>query len=1701
MRGSKPEPPSIVELSSDDLVEVEDNRASIIAAAATAQNIAMLTGTHGVISPPLLRPRARLPLPSEIHPGALPDPDDAERGRLRAFVAARSGDSVGELRARLELARAEIDRGHIASARKEAEAAARACEHAPAAHAMLRALLLGRDESDEQLVHVSQLAAHAARESTRADWLCERARLLEAKAGVTDESVAAWNEALTLVPDHPGAIYGAEVALDATGRYAELVEMLGRLAELTNESEVAAWLHVERALLLDRRLDDTPGARAAYLRALDLSPGIGPVRAAFVDHAVRHRDDAQLAGLLESEASLEAENARAARLELDAALAHLRAGTDRLRIIKVLERAHGRAPTARLVDLRVAEELARLYDEDGRHSEALRARKAALKWLDDPREELALLRAIAISAERAGEIDDAVLALERARVVDSEDATLLTDLDRLLTSAQRHEARTVLWMREAARVDEPVKKARALLTSAAAAHAAGREADAAKQREAAWLTAPTAPGVYDALAERLAPVAPAQAVHDRISLYEQAVRATKDPDRKIHLLEKLAWLRDDVAGDAAAAVRTYEDVLAIEPARLSAIIGLASTATRAGDDTRLARAILAQADVTADTPARAELRLRAAEALASVDPERALALAEELQADATVGARAAEVVTRLHASAERWERAADTLAKRAADAGDGAAKVSLVLAEADLLLHRLRAPERALAALGRLPRELQDDASIRAVTLEALEALGDDDRLRTELAALAERSSSNDVRARLFVRAAELDERRARDADAVAAYELALQAMPDESFISDRLRRIGARAPLSASSRGLVSPLTAAVRAIDLGEPGTAEPLLATGARDIATLRMAERLARRAGSAPQLANALALTADAYPAGIFARRALEGLAQLFAWTLPPSDDYEPWERLLALGSADVAGLDALVRRAHERVLANDRAAIQTTIGALQRRVEHASDDTERLVFHLDLARALRRAGASPEAGGHCKKALAADPKSLTAASLLAEIAAELDDEDAAITASRALADILTDDKARAELLRDAADLCASRGEKNVAAELLEQALRADPEGVQTAARLSDVQRSRGAFADLARALHDVLSKATSADAIVPIASELADVARNNLKDPMLAISALERIREVSPRHVPSLFLLAELFIGQRAWDKALVALAQTIAATEERAEKLVALVGRASIYRRVMNQPALAEQELRAALEIDPHDTRAIRGLLELGELVSKDERATLLGRLVVGETGSTERLQALLELADARRAMGDVSGAEGALVEAASLSPDPRMLERVRAAVGKDTQTLARVLSRAVARAHEGGRAIDPSWLVGLGNIELDLGRYDEAIERFEEALRSDDSRDDARVALARALAARGRHEPALEALVPVIVSPTRRMPIDTKLVRLFESSLSGAGRSAEQWVARELRAVAGDLAPNEQAELDARIRNVGYAEGLSAGSLRKSVMPGSLGRHPIWDVAQIAVPFAGKLARVGLAEMGSSTRDRVKPRMPHPIRPLFERVAKAFEVTEVELAVSEHVTAPVIACEEVPWIIVPAAVGAQTDAHALAALARPMARIALGVPWLGALGSHEVLALLVAFARQVAPGFSARPNERVEPLVEDFELRVRRALDRKRRRILEDLAPTLERAPVIDEAAFAESVAATEARAAFLLSGSLRASLEAVAPTDAALAEALRIPGPPSLAAVFGRASSRDLASFALQRETTALRRSLGTA
>jgi hypothetical protein len=332
-----------------------------------------------------------------------------------------------------------------------------------------------------------------------------------------------------------------------------------------------------------------------------------------------------------------------------------------------------------------------------------------------------------------------------------------------------------------------------------------------------------------------------------------------------------------------------------------------------------------------------------------------------------------------------------------------------------------------------------------------------------------------------------------------------------------------------------------------------------------------------------------------------------------------------------------------------------------------------------------------------------------------------------------------------------------------------------------------------------------------------------------------------------------------------------------------------------------------------------------------------------------------------------------------------------------------------------------------------------------------------------------ARIALARALAKKGRHETAAAALVPLLEAGPRPTPLDATIDRLLETTLTGAGRQQQAWVARELRAIAGDVDAAARSELDARrsFPPSGNLETLPASSLRAYVMPGGIGRHPIWDVAPVAAAFAGKAARIALSDLGVSTRDRIKPKAVSALRQLFDRIAQAFEIVEIELAASDHVAMPSVAVEDQPWVVVPSSIADWPEPWAVAALARPFARIALGVPWIASIGAAETLAILVGFARQVAPSFGATPVDRIEPLVGDYELRAKRAIDRRRRKMLEEMQHVLAGAPAIAEDLFADAVARTETRASFLLSGSLRASLDSLAPFDPGLGDGMRAPGP----------------------------------
>ncbi len=1672
----------------------------------------------------------------------------------KSALAAKS-DKIGIARVELEIALAEEVLGDGSRATLHAHAALKIDPDLTAAHALLRRTQHGRSSAKVLLEHLGSEIS-ACSDGSRADLIAERGRLLEA-AGEKPEAIrVAWEDALAAAPEHPAALKGIEAvrmaAKGGTKAYEEHAAHLARMAvAYASEPKLAAWLHVERAQILDRKLGQTDGAWEALSRALVIDSGVGPVRNACIRHAAIHQDAASLVTLLEDEAGIEPNGARSAWLELDAACIAAARLDDVPRATRLLERAATRTQMLPATERRILDELVRIHEGAGRPADALRARRARLKFFATPLPESHEHRALATLSEQLGDTEGAIREIERARALDPSDEALLAWADRLLAAAGKQDARATLWADESARSTDDEKRTYALVRAAEICESLGRTADAIAHLRAAWVTSPESAEVFDPLTRLLtaAPSEPASGdVRARIALYAHAADRTKDPARKVAYLEKVALLWEEVMGESELAGKAYEAVLTIDPHRRGALLGLERTAARAKNPRAVSRALLDEARDAGDQATKLELTTRAAEVLAGVDADRALALVEDVLKASPSQAQARKLESQLHEAAGRWELAGRALSARIGQAKDDKEKLALWLAQADVQKTRLNLPREALASL-KAARKLDSKHPVPPEAIaRVLESLGDHEGLRAALEELATDATTPTERARHLVRAAEIDELRlSDDAGAASLYGRALAETPDDELIVERLVRVLARiAPAMALATllpaGVDAPSTtlgragAFERAMLLLGAGTdvaqatalVESVLAQDPNHVPALRTLEGIARATCSLPLLANTLCQEAAAFSSPIAKLGALWGVAALVEWQLPESTDAAVYQRILELAPGDRAALDASLRRALVHTRMADSSGRALAVSALRGLLRHASDDTGILAIHLQLGTLLEREGDPTDPGAadaieHYRAALRIDPLSVTAASGAARLATQLRDAEAGLVAAVALADLATDPKVRARHLLEAADLLLTaqeprlgepKGRRLRAAEMLEQALEADPESIPAAGRLGTLRAEEHQNDRLVAAFRSAIRRAQAPDAIVMLGGEIARIARDELHDLTIAIDAMRRVREVAPRHIPSLLTLAELYIAHRGWREAIEVLETVVSTSRETPQKLTALFGLASLYERVVAQPADVERVLRAALDLEPTGPRALRALIRHLRTTEasapgavREQLAGLLERLVDAEPTAEAKQAILMEVFDLRTSMEDRAGAERALIEAAAQAPNANVLARLTAFHEGDQTSQARALAAVVSRGQKLGR-VDAGWLAALGELEVEsMGRSQEGISHLRQAVQLDPTLFESRFHLSRALARIGGNEEAAGTLLPMITPdphPFLALKDQGAGLELLERVLSSSRRGEEAIAVRELRDLAGGL--DDGAHVWLRSRRLPYdpssVEGLDRATLVKRALPPE-GRHVLLEVAAAASGMEGKIFRANLSELGISARERIGARSGHPFRAQLDRVMRILALEEVELAISDTVSFARVFIQDVPWLVVPPALTGQPEPLQLAAIARALTRVALRVPWIEDLPPPHVHAYLVAVGRQVVPDFASEAEDRyVAELVASYQPRVAHAIGRKQRKLLADLSPQLESARItaqeIEE--LVHAVARAESRVAFLASGELLSTFDELRALDAVFARTSSTRDTRALAAVLTHPLAGDVARFAMSPEATALRWRIGT-
>jgi hypothetical protein len=343
--------------------------------------------------------------------------------------------------------------------------------------------------------------------------------------------------------------------------------------------------------------------------------------------------------------------------------------------------------------------------------------------------------------------------------------------------------------------------------------------------------------------------------------------------------------------------------------------------------------------------------------------------------------------------------------------------------------------------------------------------------------------------------------------------------------------------------------------------------------------------------------------------------------------------------------------------------------------------------------------------------------------------------------------------------------------------------------------------------------------------------------------------------------------------------------------------------------------------------------------------------------------------------------------------------------------------------------------------------------------------------------------------------------------SPLLSLADPAAALATLEAALENSGRGEEATVARELRAVAGGLDDGAHVALRARRPVVDPTApvpiALDAVTLRAGVVP-----QPVPPLLfELAAALAGaesKLAPVDLEELGVVPKDRLLPATGHPLLLLVHRLATMLAIARPEVALSTGLPHPRLVVKDVPWLVVPEALLERPQPVQAATLVGPLVRIALSVPWLEELPGAYAHATLCGAARQVVPGFASEMAESDQlDLIEEMSRRVGKAIGRKQKKALGELAPALSqmRAPTLaDVAAFERLVARTELRAAFVLTGDLLSTLDAARARDGVLAAATAMVGVQGLRAMLGHPLAGDLARFALSPAATTLRWRAGT-
>jgi tetratricopeptide (TPR) repeat protein len=1029
----------------------------------------------------------------------------------------------------------------------------------------------------------------------RAAVIAERARIADVRKREPARALELYLAALALDPDVGGAAEAIKRLAHALGQFQQLAAVFEQEAARSPDPDVRRAAHARSAELLESRLGELdraiaaqqaaagelPEDRAALERLCELYARKGDARGQI---AVLQRLRALAVGA-PGGAALSVRMAELAERALeDPKLAE----THYLAALE-LDPAHRPALAA----------LGALYarSSDQRGLLAVHARELELAVEGFAKAEL-LVRMGALLEGGAGDREQAAEHYARALAACADHDGALRGLDRLLPALGRHRELAQAYEQVIDRLENVDQKIAYLFRIGALYEDRLDEPGAAVAAyERVLRVAPDHRAALHAL-QRAAATAD-EHEKARHALQREAKLLAPAP-RAADLLYRAAELLADRLGNPSAAIAALEQVLAEHPRHAPAMARLRALYRSEQRWDGLLALLVRSLQASLEPAARAELAFEIGQ-LCELTLGRATdAIAyygRALDAQPDHRPAFAALTAALRASA-KWSELASVFEARAKASGDARERARLLCELGVLYEDRLGDGVRALQAFGRaleaqpnlrpaldararllcaradlprLARALHDEAAHGEDPQLALAAL--------ERAAVVEAELLGDAKAAL-ASYRELLERAPGRISALLALETLGLATRDKKALA---AAYAAQAATAADTNIKVAALRDLAHAASTPEEAAHayRALVALRSDDVEALSALVEQARATRDvAAELAHCARLAQGAEDRGLSAMHHLAIAAQIEA--RDPAQALANYRKALALDPHSLTAVRGLTRAALAFALPQ---ALSEAAGHEAR----VTRDVELCVTLLLRAADLRERSADFKgAAVDAQRALEYDPEHVLAAQVLSSVLGQAGEQPRLAELLARAAEAAADERRRADLYTQAAQIRSQLGDAAAAVSCAERALAARPDHAPALALLARCHESSGrweqALAAYERRAETTRDPAERAAAQLSVAS----IAGERLRDPARAHKHLRLLLAVEPENRSALALQAKLLLGAGKHEGALETLRKLAQTAQDDAERARSLLDLADAERRAGNAEG-AEQALYEAI--------------------------------------------------------------------------------------------------------------------------------------------------------------------------------------------------------------------------------------------------------------------------------------------------------------------------------------------------------------------------------------------------------------------------------------------------------------------------------------------------------------------------------